>query len=236
MQFNISVSTVSSCPDDQLLHGAHCPQILPLLILAPDSRSSLFRIPNIWTTPLSIFVVDKLCVKQWTVETHIGCCHNSRQHNKQSQAGHKQECRGLASTLVIYAEPYCTSVIYELCIGADGCSVCYNDLGTDWPITIFHDRKWPHEFSEKFSQAIETISHQATLHGQKVNTGRVLCPPDDTSTWIAFSRKTMLHPTHPGEQGVTCTYILVKMEVNNGLWPASSADLSWDFHLQTAMN
>jgi hypothetical protein len=55
MQFNISTSAVSNCPDDPLLHGSHWPKILPILTLAPhtDSRSSPFQSPSIRTAPLS---------------------------------------------------------------------------------------------------------------------------------------------------------------------------------------
>jgi len=66
---------------------------------------ALLKAPVLGLLPchLSFSVVDKLCVKQWIIQTHVGCCHNSRQHNKQSQAGHKRVCQDLASLLVIYA-------------------------------------------------------------------------------------------------------------------------------------
>ena len=52
---NISTTTLSNCPDDQMLHSAHWPNILPVLTLVPhtDSRSSPSQSPSIRTAPVT---------------------------------------------------------------------------------------------------------------------------------------------------------------------------------------
>ena len=108
---------------------------------------------------LSFSVADKHCVKQWTILTHAGCCHNARQHKRQSQAGHKWVCQGLASTLVMYA--WNLTVLQSFMNYAlEQMDVVFVTM-TDWPITIFHDRRslvpsqWPYGLLEQFSQTTE---------------------------------------------------------------------------------
>jgi len=64
-----------------------------------------------------------------------------------------------------------------------------------WGLIVFMtDKAWFHvsghmNSQNGFHRLQKTISHQETLHGHKVNTGRVSCPPDDNEHLDCFFQK-----------------------------------------------